>query len=75
MSKININVGQILRCRAHSGGFRVWQVTAICLGGENQESVVELITLDRTENTQGRMMVVPIEILETAVAVGLELVE
>lgn len=71
---INITVGQILRCPAHSGGYRVWQVVGVYLGGEKQEGVAELVTLDRTENTQGRM-IVPIEILETAVAVGLEVLK
>ncbi len=57
--------GEIIRTRAHSGGFRVWRVIGICLGGENQESVIELETLDRTRNTEGRMCV-PCELLEAA---------
>jgi hypothetical protein len=35
---------------------------AICLGGENQESVIELETLDRDRNTEGRL-IVPEELL------------
>jgi len=56
-------VGDIIRCRAYSGGYRVWRVVGVFLGGEKQESVVELETLDRLHNTQGRMCI-PYELLE-----------
>jgi len=57
--------GEIIRTCAHSGGFRVWRVVGVHLGGMNQESVIEVETLDRHKNTQGRMFV-PEELLSTA---------
>lgn len=62
--------GDILRVYAYSGGFRVWRVTGVYYGAQHQESVVELETLDRAENTQGRM-IVPVELL--ASSLGAEL--
>jgi hypothetical protein len=55
-------VDQIIRLPADSGGFRVYRVIGIWLGGENQEDVIELETLDRMSNTQGRLLV-PRELL------------
>lgn len=57
-------VGDIVRLPSHSGCHRVWRVIGIFLGGLNQESVIELETLDRMTNTEGRMCV-PVEILES----------
>lgn len=48
---------EIIRLPSRSGGFRVWRVVGVFIGGVNQESVVELETLDRTKNTEGRMCV------------------
>lgn len=59
----------IIRTRAYSGGFRVWRVIAVCLGATNQESVIELETLDRERSTEGRMCV-PVELLDAAMAMG-----
>lgn len=59
------SVGDVIRAPAYSGGFRVWRVIAVCLGGTDQESVVELETLDRVRSTEGRMCV-PVELLEAA---------
>lgn len=59
------HVDEIIRVRAYSGGFRVWRVVGIHLGGENQESVVELETLDREQNPGGRMLV-PEELLNAS---------
>ena len=50
-------VNDIIRVPANSGGWRVWRVIGVFLGGEHQESVVEIETLDRSKNTQGRMCV------------------
>ena len=58
-------VGDVIRAPAFDGGFRVWRVFAIKLGGENQESVIEIETLDRTQSTEGRMCV-PVELLEAS---------
>lgn len=58
--------GDIIRCPAHSGGFRVWRVIGVFLGGEKQEDVIEVETLDRIRNTEGRMCV-PAELLEAAI--------
>jgi hypothetical protein len=63
--------GEIIRVPANSGGFRVWRVTGVYLGGENQESVIELETLDRTRNTQGRMCV-PEELLNASLGASAE---
>ena len=49
-------VGAIVRRRSKNG-YRVWQVTGVFLGGENQEDVVELVSLDKELNTQGPMLV------------------
>lgn len=59
-------VNEVIRVRAHSGGWRVWRVVGIFLGGENQEDVIELETLDRDRCTEGRMCV-PKELLEAAI--------
>lgn len=59
------SVGDLIRVRADSGGFRVWRVTGNFLGGLNQEDVVELETLDRDKNTEGRMCV-PRELLDAS---------
>lgn len=62
-SKVLWNVNDIVRLRADGGGWRVWQVVGIFLGGVDQEDVIELQTLDREENTQGKVLV-PREILD-----------
>ena len=59
------NVGAIIRVPANGGGFRVWRVIGVWLGGENQESVIELETLDRERNTQGRVCV-PVDFVDAA---------
>lgn len=56
-------VGDIIRIK-NSAGYRVWRVVGNYLGGENQEDVIEIETLDLIANTQGRMCV-PKVILET----------
>ena len=56
------HVDEIIRVPAYNGGFRVWRVVGIFLGGECQESVIELETLDRRKTTEGRMCV-PEELL------------
>lgn len=63
--------GNIIRCRAYGGGFRVWRVTGVFLGGTSQESVVELETLDRDRNTEGRMCV-PTDLLDAALGAIVE---
>lgn len=61
------SVDEIVRVPAVGGGYRVWRVTGVFLGGECQEDVIELETLDRTPNTQGRMCV-PRELLNSVAA-------
>jgi hypothetical protein len=63
--------GRIIRCRAHSGGFRVWRVAGVYLGATQQESVIELETLDQERNTEGKMLV-PVELLEAAMGAIVE---
>ena len=58
--------GDVIRCAANAGGFRVWRVTGVYLGGEKQEGVVELETLDWKANTQGRVLV-PVDLLDAAI--------
>lgn len=50
-------VDDIVTVPAKRGGHRVWRVIGIFLGGESQEDVVELETLDLAPNTQGRLLV------------------
>jgi hypothetical protein len=61
------NVGDVIRAPAYAGGFRVWRVVGVFLGGAAQESVIEIETLDRIDNTQGRMCV-PCELLESSIS-------
>lgn len=56
---------QIIQVPTTSGRFRVFRVVGVFLGGEHQESVVELETLDLKANTQGRMCV-PVDLLRWA---------
>lgn len=59
------NVGDVIRVPADGGGFRVWRVIGCFLGGEHQEDVIEVETLDRIRNTEGRMCV-PRELLNAS---------
>jgi len=61
---IQLDVGDVLRVKAYSDGYRAWKVVAILLGGENQESVAELECLDMLAPTTP--IHVPIEILDAA---------
>lgn len=63
--------GDLIRVPAYSGGFRVWRVVGVFLGGEHQESVIEIETLDRTKNTEGRMCV-PEELLNAALGASID---
>lgn len=65
-TKKSWSVNDIIRISTGTGGFRVWRVLGIFLGGENQESVIELETLDKTDNTKGRMYV-PEDLLNFAI--------
>lgn len=65
------SVGDIIRARAYSGAFRVWRVIGVYLGGTDQESVIELETLDRVKNTEGRMCV-PMELLDASLGAIVE---
>lgn len=56
--------GDILRLPAH-GGYRVWRVVGVFLGGTNQASVIEIESLDQQDCTEGRMCV-PFELLDAA---------
>lgn len=59
-------VDDIVTVPAKRGGHRVWRVIGIFFGGESQEDVVELETLDLVPNTQGRMLV-PRELLNMSI--------
>jgi len=58
-------VDELIRVRADNGGWRVWRVVGVFLGATNQEDVIELETLDRDRNTEGRMCV-PRELLNAS---------
>lgn len=66
MERKSWKVGDIIRVPGYAGGFRVWRVIAVCLGGTDQESVIELETLDKVKCTEGRMCV-PIELLNASI--------
>lgn len=55
-------VDDIIGAYDNDGKIRKWRIIGIFLGGENQEDVVELETLNRIKNTQGRI-IVPIDLL------------
>lgn len=59
-------VDELIRVRADGGGWRVWRVIGVFLGATNQEDVIELETLDRDRNTEGRMCV-PRELLNASI--------
>lgn len=63
------SVGDIARVRSRRGGFRIWRVAGVMLGATDQESVVELETLD-LETAMDPPLVVPIELLEQAEKLG-----
>ena len=65
-------VDDIIRVPAYSGGFRVWRVVGVFLGDTSQEHVIEIETLDKIENTQGRMCV-PVELLDALIETVREL--
>ena len=60
------SVGDVIRVPADGGGFRVWRVIGNFLGGEHQEDVIEVETLDRKRNTEGRMCI-PRELLNASI--------
>ena len=61
---ISIDVGDTFRTKAFMGAFRVWKVVGVYYGGENQESVIEMVTLDRLDSD--KTIMVPVEILWAA---------
>lgn len=61
----NWKPNELIRVPAYCGGFRVWRIVGVFLGGEHQESVIEIETLDRTRNTEGRMLI-PEELLNAS---------
>ena len=65
---MSLKVGDVFRTAAYRGGYRVWIVVGVHLGGTYQESVVRLECLDRTPPTITPICV-PIEIIDKA---GLE---
>lgn len=70
IERLHFSVGEIIRCFGFGGGFRVWQVTAVILGALNQENVVCLRTLDKSDPIGGEDMSVPEELLALAVKNG-----
>jgi len=59
--------GDILRMAnfASRGGYRLWRVVEVALGGLNQESVYRLQALDKGEYADDHPIYVPCLILET----------
>lgn len=70
----SFKVGEILRCLALRGGYRVWQVTGVLLGGVCQENVITLRTLDLSDGIGGSECSVPEELLLRALENGTELI-
>jgi len=72
---MGFSVNDALRCPAPGGGYRVWIIEGVHLGGTRQESLISLRTLDLENGDYlGKRMtvsVVPETILELA---GLEVV-
>lgn len=62
---MKIEIGSLIRCPSPSGGFRVWKVIGVFHGGESQESVLELETIDQIQNTEGRVLV-PVDLMSSA---------
>ena len=54
---MNWDCNDVIRVPAPNGGFRVWRVIGVFPGGNGQESVVEIESLDRTKCTEGRMCI------------------
>jgi hypothetical protein len=54
----------IIRVKQAAGGYRVWQVSAVKLGAVHQEDVIEIESLERSENGPLR---VPLHLLELAI--------
>lgn len=63
------SVNDLVRVRSDNGAVRVWRVIGVFLGGTHQEDVIELETLDRDCNDQGRMCV-PRELLNAIRCLG-----
>ena len=65
-----ITTDDVIRLPGFGGGFRVWRVIGVHLGGEYQESVLEIIPLDFSlPSANGRTMdsmFVPVQIIEKA---------
>ena len=61
----HVEPGDVFRMRAYGGGYRVWRVNAVLLGGLHQESVIGLECLDREAPTTGKIFV-PLEMLDAA---------
>lgn len=68
LSKYNFSVGDVIRLPAFRGGYRVWRVTAVNIGGTYVESCVQLETLDLLK--QYSSCCVPWELLEAAMEGG-----
>ena len=62
-------VDDLIRIKAHRGGYRVWRVTHVQLGGEAQESLVGLETLDMLVNGLGPINI-PVELLDVMMTGG-----
>lgn len=56
-------VRDVYRVPGHNGRYHVYKVNAVNLGGENQEGVVELETVDRKPNPTDKPLIVPVCIL------------
>ena len=65
-SALQLRVGDTFRCLAYDHGYRVWKVEGVYLGGVGQESVVQLVALDRSMPLPDGKIYVPIRILEQA---------
>jgi hypothetical protein len=56
-------INQLIRVKISDNRWHVWRVTGVFLGGTDQEDAIELEPLDRTINTEGRILI-PREIMD-----------
>lgn len=61
---MKLEPGKVIRVEQANGTWRVWRVAAVLLGGENQENVVELETMDLKESAHSPLFV-PLALIES----------
>lgn len=74
MQALLIKPGDMLETPGHVGS-HLYHVTAVCLGGLDQESLVELVPLDQTRggdtDTATKNALVPLDMIAAGVDIGI----